>query len=60
MDNSVFSTYYYGQVSCIDRQIADLEARRDAMLAGTCFIGYVPSKTYIDPYNLDDRPKKEI
>ena len=46
---------YYGQVTCIDRQIAELEARKDAILHGYCFIGYVPSKPYLDPYNLDER-----
>lgn len=52
MDNSVYTTYYYGQVSCIDRQIAELEARRDALLHGYCFTDYMTSKTYLDQYGL--------
>lgn len=49
--------YYSGQVTCIDRQIAELEARKDAILHGYCFTGYRPSivKAYQDPYNLDER-----
>ena len=45
---------YYGQVSCIDRQIAELEARRDAILHGYCFTGHLSNKPYLDPYGLDD------
>lgn len=49
-----YSTYYYGQVTCIDRQIAELEARRDALLHGYCFTGqlYREAKPFMDPYNL--------
>lgn len=46
---------YYGQVACIDRQIAELEARKDALLHGYCFTGYLSLKPYADPYNLDER-----
>ena len=46
---------YYGQVSCIDRQIAELQARRNALLSGTCYTGvYYDTRTYLDPYNLDE------
>jgi len=39
---------YYGQVTCIDRQIAELEARKDALLNGYCFTGvYIPNETII-------------
>lgn len=58
-----YSVLYYGQVSCIDRQIAELEARKNALLNGYCFTGYygMNSKPYIDPYGLDDEllDKKE-
>lgn len=47
-----YQTYYYGQVTCIDRQIAELEARKYAMLHGYCFTGYLSTKTYLDPYGL--------
>ena len=48
--------YYYGQqVTCIDQQIAYLQARKNAILHGYCFTGYVNPKTYVDPYNLDER-----
>ena len=50
-----FQMNYYGQVSCIDRQIAELEARKDAILHGYCFTGYLSQKPYADPYNLDER-----
>lgn len=43
---------YYGQVSCIDQQIAELQARRNALLSGTCFTGVYDVRTYLDPYNL--------
>ena len=33
---------YTGQVSCIDRQIAELQARREAVINGYCFTGYIP------------------
>lgn len=33
---------YTGQVSCIDRQIAELQARKAAIVNGYCFIGYAP------------------
>lgn len=46
---------YYDQVTCIDRQIAELQARKDAILHGYCFTGYVNPKPYVDPYNLDER-----
>lgn len=61
MDISVANEYYYGQVSCIDRQIEELQARRnellakrDAILRGHCYTGYHNVKSYIDPYNLAD------
>ena len=44
--------YYYNQVSCIDRQIEELEARKYALLHGYCYTGYHNMKSYIDPYNL--------
>lgn len=44
--------YYYGQVSCIDRQIAELEARRDALMHGYCYTGYHEVEPFVDPYNL--------
>lgn len=50
--------YYTGQVSCIDRQIAELEARRNALLHGYCFTGYIDTKTYLDPYSLDMEPSE--
>jgi hypothetical protein len=46
--------YDYGQVSCIDRQIAELEARKDAILNGYCFTGYLSTKPYLDPYGLGE------
>lgn len=46
--------YNYGQVSCIDRQIAELQARKDALLHGYCFTGYTNTKSYLDPYNLEE------
>lgn len=52
--------YIDSQVSCIDRQIKELEARRDAILHGYCYIGYnISTKTYLDPYNLDDKATEE-
>lgn len=52
---------YYGQVSCIDRQIAELQARRNALLSGTCYIGYygMPHSIYLDPYGLDEGEWKD-
>lgn len=51
-----YNDYYIGQVTCIDRQIAELEARRDALLHGYCFTGYYgTTKPYLDPYGLDDK-----
>lgn len=51
--------YYSDQVTCIDRQIAELEARKYALQHGYCFTGYNDTfqrmKTYPDPYNLDER-----
>ncbi len=47
-------TYYFGQVTCIDRQIAELEARKAAILAGTCFTGHLNRKPYLDSYGLGD------
>lgn len=54
MDYNVYGNLYYGQVTCIDRQIAELEARRDAMIHGYCFTGqlYREAKPFMDPYNL--------
>lgn len=53
MDYNYEYNYYYGQVSCIDRQIAELEARRKAILNGYCFTGYYgTTKPYLDPYGL--------
>jgi len=50
-----YNDYYLGQVTCIDRQIAELEARRNALLNGYCFTGYYgTTKPYLDPYGLDD------
>lgn len=45
---------YYGQVNCIDRQIAELEAKKAAILSGACFTACCYAKTYLDPYGLDD------
>lgn len=50
-------TYYYGQVSCIDRQIAELEARRDALIHGYCYTGYIEPEPFRDPYNLFEMEK---
>lgn len=50
-----FETLYYDQVTCIDKQIAELEARRHAIISGTCFTGYLSSKPYMDPYRLDEK-----
>ena len=50
-----YINYNMDQVSCIDRQIAELEARRDALINGYCFTGYISTKTYVDPYGLDDK-----
>ncbi len=63
-DNPRHTTYYYtyDQVSCIDRQIAELEARKYALQHGYCFTGYYgTTKPYLDPYGLDDEllDKKE-
>lgn len=46
MDISVAGPYYYDQVTCIDRQIEELEARKAAILAGTCYIGPINSNPY--------------
>lgn len=35
-----YSSSFNNQVSCIDRQIAYLQAQKAAMLSGTCFTGY--------------------
>lgn len=44
---------YYGEVSCIDKQIAELQARKDALQNHYCFIGYnINTKPYLDPYYL--------
>jgi len=53
--NEQYQTYYDDRVTCIDRQIAELEARRDALIHGYCFTGYygMNPKPYIDPYGLD-------
>lgn len=48
---------YYDQVTCIDRQIAELQARKDALLHGYCFTSYVHPKPYVDPYNLGETYK---
>jgi len=48
-----YNDYYFGQVSCIDRQIAELEARKYALQHGYCFTGYYDTKPYLDPYGLD-------
>lgn len=46
--------YYHDQVSCIDRQIAELQARKYALLHGYCFAGdySMSKKPYLDPFNL--------
>ena len=61
MDKSVSYEYYKDSVSCIDRQIEELKARRDAILQGYCYTGlhdyYTDShrtETFTDPYNLLD------
>ena len=53
-NNNTIEQYqiYYGQVTCIDRQIAELEARKYAMLHGYCFTGHLSNKPYLDPYGL--------
>ena len=44
----VFITTFDLDLSCIDRQIAELEARRDAILHGYCFTGvHIPNETII-------------
>lgn len=53
MDKIVSSNYYYDQVTCIDRQIEELEARKAAILAGTCYIGPINSNPY-DNYWYDE------
>ena len=46
---NVYNNYYLGNVSCIERRILELEARRDALLSGTCYLGYpVISETYVE------------
>lgn len=53
MDTNIYNVYYYnGQVNCIDRQIAELEARRDALIHGYCYTGYHIAESFRDPYNL--------
>ena len=47
-------TDYYDPVACINQQIAELEARKAAILAGTCFTGHLNTKPYLDPYGLDE------
>ena len=54
MDKSVSYEYYKDSVSCIDRQIEELKARRDAILQGYCYTGPLTTKTFMDPYNLLD------
>ena len=50
-----YQTYYYGQVTCIDRQIAELEARKYAMLHGYCFTGvHIPNETIIEDYRSNE------
>lgn len=49
---------YYGQVSCIERQISELQARRNALLSGTCFTGYYDVRPYLDPYGLSDEEEE--
>lgn len=47
-NNNTIEQYqiYYGQVTCIDQQIAELEARKHAMLHGYCFTGvHIPNET---------------
>lgn len=46
---------YYGPIICIDRQIAELEAKKAAILSGACFTACCYAKTYLDPYGLDDK-----
>lgn len=60
MDNNIFSIYFYNQVTCIDKQIEELEARKAARLAGTCYIGPINSSLYMDPYKKDTGFSKEI
>ena len=45
-------------VSCIDRQIEELQARKYAILHGYCYIGHLTTKTFLDPYNLVEEEKK--
>lgn len=49
-----YNDYYPGQLTNIDMQIAELEARKKALLNGYCFTGYYgTTKPYLDPYGLD-------
>lgn len=47
-----YINYNMDRVSCIDRQIAELEARRDALIHGYCYTGYHEVKPFVDPYHL--------
>lgn len=50
---------YTGQVSCIDREIAELQARKDALMHGYCFTGYIPQPTVKYVEVLKDVKEKE-
>lgn len=50
---------YTGQVSCIDSQIAELEARREAVINGYCFIGYAPQPRVVYVEELKDAKEKD-
>ena len=58
MNDYCQNTYNYYEVSCIDKQIAELTARKAGLLSGVCFTGHLNTKTYLDPYNLDIKGEK--
>lgn len=45
---------YDSQVTCINQRIAELEARRDALLNGYCFTVVYDPKPYLDAFMLYD------
>ena len=54
-----YINYNMDQVSCIDRQIAELEARRDALIHGYCYTVYHETKPFVDPYHLYEDKHEE-
>lgn len=50
---------YTGQVSCIDRQIAELQARKYALQHSYCFTGYVPQPRVVYVEELREAKEAE-